>query len=167
MNRPFPTRWQPWVRLGLPGLLAATLLAACAVPAAKPADATTAAVSARPEDCIFASVITDWADLDKERLILYGPGTGQPYLAQLEFPSNELPFNMRIGVLDSDHNGMICGNGFDSILIPGGLPDRIRIISLHKLSREEAKQMLAAAHPKKDAKPGKVVPPTAGDKPAT
>jgi hypothetical protein len=139
-------------RLFLPLVLTAGMLAACATPAAKPGDPVAATASLSKEDCIFSAVVSDWAELDREHLILYGPGRQQPYLVQLSFPSSDLPFNMAIGVIDADSNGRICGYGFDSIAIPGGMPSRITIRSIQKLTPDEAKQMIAAAHPKREPK---------------
>ena len=157
MNRQSSQRAPLAAHLLLPTALGASLLAGCATPASRPGDV--AAKSRGQEDCIFANLVTDWAELDREHLILYALGSQLPYLVQLAFPSNELEFNMRVGVLDGDPDGRICGNGFDWILIPGGMPDRIQILSIRKLSKDEAKQMLAAAHPKKAANKGKIAPP--------
>jgi hypothetical protein len=105
--------------------------------------------SVSKEDCIYSRLISDWSSLDAQRLIVYGSNRSQPYLVKLSFPSNDLSFNIALGVLDADHNGRICGYGFDAILIPGGIPPRITISSVQKLTKDEAAKLIQEARPKK------------------
>jgi len=107
------------------------------------------------EECIFSVTVRDWSALDSERLIIYGISRKQPYLVKLSFPSTELPFAFAIGVKDGDNNGRICGFGSDAILIPRGIPDRITIHSVQRISVEEAKGLIEAAKPKKKPKADK------------
>lgn len=107
------------------------------------------------EECIFSVTVRDWSALDSERLIIYGISRKQPYLVKLSFPSTELPFAFAIGVKDGDNNGRICGFGNDAILIPRGIPDRINIHSVQRISVEEAKGLIEAAKPKKKPKADK------------
>ena len=107
------------------------------------------------EECIFSVTVRDWSALDSERLIIYGISRKQPYLVKLSFPSTELPFAFAIGVKDGDNNGRICGFGNDAILIPRGIPDRINIHSVQRITVEEAKGLIEAAKPKKKPKADK------------
>jgi len=141
--------------LFLPSALVALALAACATPAPRSGDPLASSPSGKHEECLFTTVVSDWSDLGRESLILYGPGRHDPYLVQLNFPSNDLTFNVAIGVLDGDHNGRICGFGFDAILIPGGMPERITIRSIQKLTKDEATKLIADAHPKRKPKAAK------------
>jgi hypothetical protein len=133
-------------------------LVACGTPAVIPSNPLAYWPIDKKEDCLFTTVVSDWSDLDREHLILYGPGRRDPYLVQLTFPSNDLSFNMAIGVLDGDHNARICGYGFDAILIPGGMPDRITINSIKKLTKAEAEKLVADTHPKRKPKPSQAPP---------
>jgi hypothetical protein len=112
------------------------------------------------EECIFSVTVRDWSSLDSERLIIYGISRKQPYLVKLSFPSTELPFAFAIGVKDGDNNGRICGFGSDAILIPRGIPDRITIHSVQRISVEEAKVLIEAAKPKKKLKAAKAAAAT-------
>ena len=148
----------------LPALAVLALAVACATQPAPPSVVTGPVGT---EECIFPARVSEWAELDREHLIVYAQSGRVPYLVTLSFPSNDLAFDLGIGVLDSDHDGRICGRGFDSILIPHGTPDRITILSVRLLTKLEADTLLAKAHPKKAAK-GKVVPvPDAGGAAAT
>jgi hypothetical protein len=129
-----------------------------------------AAVPSPPgkEDCLFFSTLRDWTPVDRERLILYGPGN-VPYLATLSFPSMELDYAYAAGFLDYDGDGRICGHGFDSIVLRDAMPDRISIASLQRIEKADAKQLLEATHPRR-SKPHKVdksIVPAAGGVPAT
>ena len=142
-------RHLPAVALAMTGLL----LAACATQVAGEGAPAMSPPSVSKEDCIYSRLISDWSSLDSQRLIVYGSNRSQPYLVQLSFPSNDLSFNIALGVLDADHNGRICGYGFDAILIPSGIPPRITISSVQKLTKDEAAALIAAARPKKETKP--------------
>ena len=137
------------------------LVAACSAALTGCASVQTAAPEAAAandkarEECIFSVTVRDWSALDSERLIIYGISRKQPYLVKLSFPSTELPFAFAIGVKDGDNNGRICGFGSDAILIPRGIPDRINIHSVQRISVEEAKGLIEAAKPKKKPKADK------------
>jgi hypothetical protein len=139
--------WPTWVLAGC-----ALLLAACATQVAGEGAPAMSPPSVSKEDCIYSRLISDWSSLDSQRLIVYGSNRSQPYLVKLNFPSNDLAFNIALGVLDADQNGRICGYGFDAILIPSGIPPRITISSVQKLTKDEAALLIAEARPKKKAK---------------
>jgi len=129
-----------------------SLLAACATQVAGEGAPAMSPPSVSKEDCIYSRLISDWSSLDAQRLIVYGSSRSQPYLVKLSFPSNDLSFNIALGVLDADHNGRICGYGFDAILIPSGIPPRITISSVQKLTKDEAAKLIQEASPKKKPK---------------
>jgi len=126
----------------------ALMLAACASTTPRPLTGA-AAVPSPPgkEDCVFFRTMRDWSAVDRERLILYGMGK-QTYLATLSFPSTELPFDYLVGFQDRDNDGRICG-GFDSIITRDGIPNRITIASVKRIDEKDAKEFLAAVHPKR------------------
>ena len=128
------------------------VLSGCANRVMAPATPLVSTPSTTPEDCIFSLVISDWTQLDRERLILYGPDSRQAFLVKLSFASPDLPFSTGIGVQDGDGNGRICGWGFDAILIPAGVPERIPIASVQKLTKGEADALVGQARPPRKVK---------------
>lgn len=138
--------------LAVAGLLAVSvLLAGCAT---QPVAGTAAAVPSDKarEECIFSLTLRDWSAIDSQRLIIYGISRKEPYLVTLFFPSTDLLFAVGIGVYDGDRNGRICGFGNDALLFPRGVPDRITIKSVVRISVEEAKRLTDEAKPKKKTK---------------
>ena len=135
--------------LCLSGLAAMSLmtLAACTTASRPPTGAAAIASPPGKEDCLFFRTLDDWTPIDRERLLIYGPGR-VPYLATLSFPSSDLQYDYAIGFQDSDHDGRLC-SGFDSILLRSGIPDRISIRSLQRLEKADAKAFLDAVNPKR------------------
>ncbi|MGE0187775.1 MAG: DUF6491 family protein [Steroidobacteraceae bacterium] len=66
-------------------------------------------------ECMFATQSHNWQVLDRQRLVLWGPSQNDAYLVTLFAPVNDLPFAETLVFVDSDHNGSICGGGFDKI----------------------------------------------------
>jgi hypothetical protein len=143
---------------GLVGLVLVAALSACASQPATPDTPRKSTPSRSAEDCVFSLSVGDWTALDTQRLILYGPGSRQPYLVKLAFPSQDLVFGETIGVQDGDGNGRICGWGFDAILVAGGMPERMPIASVQKLSKEEAAALIAAARPPRRVRKSPIPP---------
>lgn len=133
------------------GVLGSLVLSGCAVTSSSP-NAVAAASDKAREECIFSVTVRDWSAIDRERLIIYGISRKEPYLVKLAFPSVDLPFATAIGVRDGDNNGRICAYGFDQILVPGSIPDRISILSVQRISVDEAKRLTDEARPKKKPK---------------
>jgi hypothetical protein len=134
------------------GLLVAAAFCACAHQPAAPGTPLKSTPSTSPEACLLSVTVGDWTALDPERLILYGPGSRQAFLVKLSIPSSDLVLGTRIGVQDGDGNGRICGGGFDVLLVVGGMPERIPIASVQKLTSDEAATLIAAAHPPRRVK---------------
>jgi len=145
------------LRRGALAFAVAVALAACATPPAGAGDPVKSKPLVSNQDCIFSTVMDDWTDLSDEQLIIYGFGgkNRQAYLTTLTFPSHDLRFGIRLGIDDYDHDGRICA--FDSIVIPGGAPDRIQIKSMVRIEPAEAKRLVdesKAARKAKKVKPG-------------
>jgi Family of unknown function (DUF6491) len=164
MNRRSDTASWPILRRAAPVLAGITILAACNTTPPTPEQQAARAAAAAREDCLFSSTISDWAEIDRERLLLFAPGPNRPYLVELSFPSNDLPFNIAIGVRDGDGNGRICSHGFDAIVLPGHIPDWISIRSVQRLTPEEGKKLLEEAQAKRKARrqPAAPTPPAGG-----
>lgn len=157
------------LRRGASAFAVAVALAACATPPAGAADPVKSKPLVSNQDCIFSTVVDDWTDLNDEQLIIYGYGgkNRQAYLTTLTFPSHDLRFGIRLGIDDYDHDGRICA--FDSIVIPGGAPNRIQIKSMVRVAPEEARRLVnesKVARKAKKAKPGTAKSPEPATVPA-
>jgi hypothetical protein len=94
--------------------------------AAKPSDA-------RGDDCIFSNTIRDWTQLDSSTLIVWGMGRNQAYLVKLSMPLPNIG-PLRLGFIDRDHNGMLCGYGLDQVFSPDPIfRQRSTVLSMKKL----------------------------------
>jgi hypothetical protein len=126
--------------------LAALAAAACSTtatgshPAAAPLPGTDA--------CVFMREVSDWVVVDASTLIVYAPQRKDAYLLKLFEPVRELNFKQRVGFEDSDHDGMLCGNGGDYVVVrDDSVPMRVPIVAFRKLTPEQAKQLLPPAQP--------------------
>jgi hypothetical protein len=102
-------------------------------------------------DCFFARSMTDWRALDNRNLLIYAQGR-RPYLVRLATPSMNLRFVENIGLVD--RNGRICPYGGDAVLIRGGMPERIPIMSIRRLTDEQLLEVFVEF----GIKPPEVVP---------
>ena len=102
-------------------------------------------------DCFFASSMTDWRALDNRNLLIYAAGR-RPYHVRLATPSSNLRFVENIGLLD--RNGRICPYGGDAVIIDGGMPERIPIVSVRKLTDQQLLEVFVEF----GIKPPEVVP---------
>ncbi len=124
-------------------VLAAAMAAGCMTgaagshPAAAPLPGTDA--------CVFMREVSDWVVVDASTLIVYAPLRKDAYLLKLFEPIPELNFKERVGFEDSDHDGMLCGNGGDYLVVRDDIgPQRVPIVAFRKLTSAEAKQLLPA-----------------------
>lgn len=95
-------------------LVFAAVIAAAGISIGASADAAT--TRAGKNECVFTSAIHDFRPLDRNKMVIYGPGR-KAYLAELSFPVPELKFANRLAFVDRDHNGMLCGYGMDRIVV--------------------------------------------------
>lgn len=132
---------------GLAVVLAAAMTAGCATSAAGAAGSHPVAAPLPGTDaCVFMSEVSDWVVLDPSTLIVYAPLRKDAYLLKLFEPIPELTFKQRVGFEDSDHDGMLCGNGADYLLVRDDFaPQRVPIVAFRKLTPGEVKQLLPAA----------------------
>jgi Family of unknown function (DUF6491) len=137
-------------------------LASCAtqngVEGSRPAKAPP---STSREECLFMSVVADWATVDEQRFLIYGPGRRNVYLAQLTLPTPDLRYGLQLKLIDGDRNGRICGFGSDAVEFDNAVfPGRILIRSLQQIDAAEAAVLLATAKSKSKSK-SKPVPAAA------
>ena len=125
----------------LAAALAALAAAACSTtatgshPAAAPLPGTDA--------CVFMSLVSDWVVVDASTLIVYAPLRKDAYLLKLFEPVPELNFKQRVGFEDSDHDGRLCGDGGDYLVVrDDSVPLRVPIVAFRKLTAEQARQLL-------------------------
>lgn len=137
-------------------LAALAALLACANAKRQPVGAVAVPSPPGEEDCVWFRMVHDWSPVDRDRLIIWGPGR-QPYLATLAIPSYDVDWQFAIGLQDRDNDSRICGHGFDAVVLRGSMPDRINIISLKRIGKDAATELLKAANPRyKARKPGRL-----------
>jgi Family of unknown function (DUF6491) len=101
------------------------------------------------EECLFMSVVADWATVDERRFLIYGPGRRNVYLAQLALPTPDLRYGLQLKLIDGDRNGRICGFSSDAVEFDNAvIPGRILIRSLQQIDAVEAAALVAAAKSK-------------------
>jgi hypothetical protein len=94
--------------------------------AAKPAKSDTNA-------CIFSNTIRDWQQLDSSTLVVWGIGRNDAYLVKLSMPLPNIG-PIKLGFIDRDHNGMLCGYGMDQVFSPDPIfRQRSTVIGMTKL----------------------------------
>ena len=96
-------------------LVFAAVLTAAGISIGASANASTS-THAGKNDCVFTSAIHDFRPLDRNKMVIWGPGR-KAYLVELSMPLPELKFANRLAFVDRDHNGMLCGYGMDRIIV--------------------------------------------------
>lgn len=91
-------------------------------------------------DCIINRGIRDYDVLNRQNLIIYGPG-GNAYHVELTIPANNLDNEISIGIYE-DGDGRICPYGRDAILVDGPIPQRIQIRNIDAVNDEEVDMLL-------------------------
>jgi Family of unknown function (DUF6491) len=146
------------------------MLGGCAASGGSAGEAGTVPQMAGPsssaEECMFSTFVDDWAPVDDYTFILYGPGRHEAYLGRLAFPAIDMKFSLRMGVVDDDRNGRICGQSMDSVtFIDPVIPGKIFIRSLKRITEEEAQLLIAESkkpkEPQEPKEPAKESPPKA------
>ena len=93
----------------------AAALAVAGISIGASANASTASHAGK-NDCVFTSAINDFKPLDRNKMVIYGPGR-KAYLVELSMPLPELKFANRLAFVDRNHDGMLCGYGMDRIVV--------------------------------------------------
>jgi hypothetical protein len=124
-----------------------------AVAADAPPDAAKPVKKNNDDTCVFFSTVYDWRALDSRHLVLWAPGTNDPYLLETMMPLNDLPFADSLGFVDANHDGRLCSFGMDEIVVPNSnIPEHASITSLRKLDAAELAQLSGKYHVKLDRK---------------
>jgi hypothetical protein len=114
-------------------------LAALLLAGASSFAATNAAVQGRENDsdCLFFRTIHDWRALDSTHMVVWGPGTRNPYLVTLTFPLPDLKWAFRLAFVDGNRDGNLCSFGRDSVVVPNGFTSwRSSIRGISRLDEE-------------------------------
>ena len=101
-------------------LVLAAVLTAAGISIGASANASTS-THAGKNDCVFTSAIHDFRPLDRNKVVIYGPGR-KAYLVELSMPMPELKFANRLAFVDRNHDGMLCGYGMDRIVVADSSP---------------------------------------------
>ena len=121
------------IRVFVATSLAGVLLAACATGPGRPAMEPPVRGSA----CVFESTISSFQPLDATRLIIYGPGRRNAYLAGVSAGCFDLQHRWALALVDSDRNGQVCGFGRDRVAYrDAGRIQECLILGLERLSPE-------------------------------
>jgi hypothetical protein len=86
--------------------------------ATTPGDAGDGPSGAR--ECVSQSRISSFEALDPSRMLIYGPGQKEAYLAELGAGCAGMDRRSTISFVDGDRNGSICGLGNDSVAFKDG-----------------------------------------------
>lgn len=96
------------------------------------------------KECIFERSLHDWRPLDRYNLIVYAPSRRHPYHMELDFPCEQLRWADAIAFVSPHPDGRVCGFGGDYILVGDGFVERCPIGAIHKLTPEQAEELVAA-----------------------
>jgi hypothetical protein len=96
--------------------LALTLtLIATALGGATIASAATTSPNKDGNACIFIRSVGQYRALDRSNVVIWAPGRRDAYLVELSMPLFSLESSFQLAMIDHDHDGRLCGHGFDRI----------------------------------------------------
>jgi hypothetical protein len=85
-------------------------------------------------ECVFMSSVGNYRVLDNNNLVIWAPGRRNAYLVELSFPLFSLDSSFQMAMIDRDHDGRLCGSGFDRIGVRDfGHPETASIRSMTRL----------------------------------
>jgi hypothetical protein len=87
----------------------------------------------------------DWTVLNESTLIVHAPLPRDAYVVKLFEPVFSLGFKEALAFEDREHNGQICNNGDDYLVVPGFQPPQVPIVAIHALTPEQEDQLLQVA----------------------
>jgi len=115
-------------------IFVAASLTAAACTATTPAKQETAI---RGSDCVFFRSVYDWTVLDDHNMVIWAPSHRDAYQIYMLTPLVGLDFNFKLGFVDRDHDGQLCGFSRDEIIVPDrGFPQRSTITAMKRLDAE-------------------------------
>lgn len=132
------------------------LLSAEYVTAAPAPDAPNTSSKTDTNACVFFSTVYDWKALDRSHLVIWAPGGKNPYLVTTSFPLTQLQFADRLGFVDGNNDGRLCGFGMDKIVVPdAAFTEQASIASMSPLDDAGLAALSAQYHVKLQRPAGK------------
>lgn len=124
-------------------VITALVVAACSSTPAQESSGGARTVSA--SDCVHHTSVTGYRALDDRRVVLYGIGSNDAYLAEIAPGCFGVGTSTSIGAVDGDGNGQICGYGRDEIAYREfARVESCRILSLEHLSKDRRMTVLGS-----------------------
>jgi hypothetical protein len=155
----------PAYALGRTALMVLAVGALAAAGCATPRAQAPHAVAPLPgtDACVFVRNVSDWTVVNDSTLIVFAPMRKDAYLVKLFEPIFDLDFRQRVGFEDADHDGQLCGNSVDYLVVrEESAPWRVPIVAVRKLTPDETKQLLPPPrHPAAKPPPPPPPPPAA------
>jgi Family of unknown function (DUF6491) len=137
-----------------PLVMTSLLLGALGVHAA---ESTEAKKPPRSSGCVFSNIINHWQVIDNRTLAVWAPSRKTPYVVTLTRPATSLRFENSIGFEDHNRDGSFCDYGGDSIIVPGGVSDRITVMEIRRVEPDEIQRLIAESKEARE-KPKAVLP---------
>jgi hypothetical protein len=103
-------------RLILTAVLASLVGIASASTTPKP-DVTT---GKKTNECLFIRSVDHYQPIDRDKVVIWGPGRRDAYLAELTMPLFNLEGSWNIALIDHDRDGRLCGFSSDKISVRDG-----------------------------------------------
>src|SRR5215831_13648098 len=93
-------------------------------------------------DCVFFRTLYDWQTLDDHNMIIWAPNHRDAYHLYFLTPLVGLNFNLRLGFVDRDRDGLLCGFSRDEVVAPDpAFPQRASITSMKLLDADSMAQL--------------------------
>jgi hypothetical protein len=84
--------------------------------------------------CVFSRTVHDFKALDRNKLVIWAPSRKTAYLVEVGMPLLDLQWANRLGFVDSNGDGRLCGFGMDRIVVGGtSFPQRATIMGVTRL----------------------------------
>ncbi len=132
------------------------LLSARYATAAPASDTSDNAAKTDTNACVFFSTLYDWKALDTRHLVIWAPGSNHPYLVTTSFPLTQLQYAERLGFVDGNNDGRLCGFGMDKIVVPdAAFTEQATIASMSQLDDAGLAALSAQYHVKLQRGAGK------------
>lgn len=123
-------------------MLKALILAAGVLTATTAMASSRAAQTSNGNACVFFRTVHDYRPLDKHKLVVWGPGRKSAYLVELSMPLTDLNWTDQLALVDSNHDGQLCGFGMDRVVIGDtNFPQWSTIMSMKPLDEPALAQL--------------------------
>lgn len=101
----------------------------------------------RGDTCIFISQINHYQALDRDEIVLFGPGSNNAYLVELTMPLMGLEGSWKMATIDRDRDGRLCAFGRDRIGTSDlGMKESSSIKSISRLDIDELRALEEKYH---------------------